>query len=64
MRKRSTPRSASVLDERHVTAASAWALRLARGQDIRTNGAILIRNRKAKAVSLDKPGHDGKKVDL
>lgn len=30
---------------------------------IRTNGAILIRNRKTKAVSLDKPGHDGKKVD-
>jgi hypothetical protein len=28
------------------------------------NGAILIRNRKTKAVSLDKPGHDGKKVDL
>ncbi|HEX7838446.1 MAG TPA: hypothetical protein VF469_13320 [Kofleriaceae bacterium] len=31
---------------------------------IRVNGAILIRNRKTKAVSLDKPGHDGKKVDL
>jgi hypothetical protein len=31
---------------------------------IRTNGAILIRNRKSKAVSLDKPGHDRRKVDL
>ena len=31
---------------------------------IRANGAILIRNRKTKTVSLDKPGHDGKKVDL
>jgi len=31
---------------------------------IRTNGAILIRNRKTKTISLDKPGHDGKKVDL
>lgn len=30
---------------------------------IRTNGAILIRHRKTKAVSLDKPGHDGKKVE-
>src|SRR5690349_8343136 len=29
-----------------------------------TNGAILIRNRKTKVVSLDKPGHDGKKVEL
>jgi hypothetical protein len=31
---------------------------------IRANGAILIRNRRTKSVSLDKPGHDGKKVDL
>jgi hypothetical protein len=30
---------------------------------IRTNGAILIRNKKTHAVALDKPGADGKKVD-